>query len=828
MRLKFIIPVLALIAGGTYAAARTLTPEEALLRLNRGNAPRRAMAWDAASHELVKAVDAADGLPALYAFEDARGGYMIVSADDCAEPLLGYSPGGSLTTDSLPASLQWWLDEYSRQIQYAREKGIAAQSVSFPVAKAGRRAVEPLIKSSWDQGEPYNIQCPAYDGERTWTGCVATSMAQVMNYFKYPAKGQGSISYDAASISKRLSLNFSLKKFDWDNMLDRYDKGAYTDEQSAAVAYLMKACGYSVKMDYGLDASGALAMNIRKALIKYFNYDENIRHELRQLYTATEWGDIIYNSVAEGCPVLYGGGSMIGGGHSFICDGYDGDGYFHFNWGWTGMSDGYFLLDALNPYALGAGGGAGGGYNFTQDAVVGVQPPTGKPAVESPLTLVQTGSLAMYERNDSICFDLFAENGPMWVNYNPETLKFTLGAIVERTDDPTVAPVSFAIAPAQISLGAGYGTGPVYFTPGIEKKNFNVADGTYKVTIAICHDGTSEYIPVKCNRGYSNYATVKKQGNNLTIVNEDVYRLEVKEAKLLQDLYYGMATKLGITVANDSEIEMTRGFAPVLISDNSVVMLGESIYLTVKPGETVYREWVTPLYQLQQYFTVESDMKVTLTLFDESTYNMWIEDVHPTVTLHPSPGRPDITTVRAPKIANSKLLGSALDLDRISSVQDPSNMEISATLRLDGGLFGYELLAFIVNDDMSIEKSAGEVMFINTPQTFTFNTTIDFSNAEREKVYNLMIGYNMGGQAQAIGPDLTRFVVPDTAGIENVTGDGGVSFDGATVTAPGCTIAVYNLGGVQLLTARDEADLSSLAPGIYIVKAGDKTIKIAL
>ena len=209
-----------------------------------------------------------------------------------------------------------------------------------------------MITAMWDQIEPYNNMAPLYGSERTYTGCVATTMAMVMDYWNYPEKGQGKVSYTASTIGKRIELDFSKRKFDWDNMLRSYDiDGEYSAEQTDAVAYLMKACGYAVKMDYSTSASATLAMYIGQAMAKYFNYDPNYRYELRLHHSSSEWEQIIYDNLKNAGPVLYGGGSYLGGGHSFVCDGYDGNGFFHFNWGWSGISNGYFSLDALQPDA---------------------------------------------------------------------------------------------------------------------------------------------------------------------------------------------------------------------------------------------------------------------------------------------------------------------------------------------------------------------------------------------------------------------------------------------------------------------------------------------
>lgn len=392
----------ALVTVGT-AVAAPLTPDEALSRI--GGSGFKAPGMNQA--RLLHTVRTETGSPAVYVFDRGEGsGYMILGADDTAYPVLGYADSGSLDVESLPPALSWWLGEYARQIQYASEHGVTAPLSSRLRVAEDRDAIEPMIKTHWDQGTPYNNQCPQEGTKRTYTGCVATSMAQVMNYWKYPERGTGSISYDAATIQKRLSMDFSKQPFDWANMADSYNPGQYTVEQANAVSYLMKACGYSVKMDYGADSSGALAMLIRNALVKYFKYDGNALYTLRMYYSASDWEKLIYDNLKNVGPILYGGDSMLGGGHSFVCDGYDGNGYFHFNWGWAGMSNGYYTLNALNPQALGAGGGTGGGYNFTQDAVLGIQPPTGDPVVNTPPTLTSMGALTSQISDGVLTFAL--------------------------------------------------------------------------------------------------------------------------------------------------------------------------------------------------------------------------------------------------------------------------------------------------------------------------------------------------------------------------------------------------------------------------------------
>lgn len=387
---------LAAILTVANAQAAHVTPEEALARAAKDMPAKTPAKLRMATPHLAHTALSPDGSPAVYVFNAAgRTGYMLLPADDTARPVLGYCDEGSFDADAMPPAMKWWLDEYSAQIEYASSRLQNYPSSQLPNYTPAREAIEPMITAMWDQIEPYNNMAPLYGSERTYTGCVATTMAMVMDYWNYPEKGQGKVSYTASTIGKRIELDFSKRKFDWDNMLRSYDiDGEYSAEQTDAVAYLMKACGYAVKMDYSTSASATLAMYIGQAMAKYFNYDPNYRYELRLHHSSSEWEQIIYDNLKNAGPVLYGGGSYLGGGHSFVCDGYDGNGFFHFNWGWSGISNGYFSLDALQPDALGSGGGAGGGYSFTQDAVLGIQPPTGAPAEPRVETFVQMGSLS--------------------------------------------------------------------------------------------------------------------------------------------------------------------------------------------------------------------------------------------------------------------------------------------------------------------------------------------------------------------------------------------------------------------------------------------------
>ena len=298
------------------------------------------------------------GEAAVYVFNHGEGdGFLVLPADDCAPAVLGYSDSGSIVSDEaqMPDGLRYWLGTLADQIAWRNRNGnnqgflfngktngskhvhADRQEPGIDKVRTDREPIAPLCATRWNQGAPYYNRCPIQNKERCYTGCVATAMAQAMKYHNWPETGEGSNSYGWNNYN--LSMNFAETTFEWGKMLDNYTEGNYSDDEAYAVATLMRACGISVNMGYSPSGSGALSSAIAGALGSYFKYDKSVRYEKRDFYSLNDWEDMIYNSLKNYGPVIYNGQSYEGG-HSFICDGYDKDGYFHFNWGWGGMSDG--------------------------------------------------------------------------------------------------------------------------------------------------------------------------------------------------------------------------------------------------------------------------------------------------------------------------------------------------------------------------------------------------------------------------------------------------------------------------------------------------------
>ena len=336
-------------------------------------------------------------------------GFVIVSGEDRTKTILGYSDSGSFNSSEIPENLKIWLDFYASEIKLLSAQPKKAVSSAKFNANTDLKlnenksvyapAIAPLLGGiKWNQGSPYNNLCPMFDATtRCVSGCVATGMAQVMKYHAWPMMGTASKTYTTKTLNVPLSVDFSITEYKWLNMSDTYSTSS-TQIQKDAVATLMYSCGVAVNMDYG-KSSSASSVTMAKSLITYFNYDANIQFYQRDYYSKSEWSDIIKIELNASRPVLYDGQSATGG-HLFVCDGYDSNGLFHFNWGWGGSSNGYFELTVLNPSDQGIGG-TGGGYNAGQGITIGVQKPNpnSTPTYRLCASKISTNEVDSIDRN---------------------------------------------------------------------------------------------------------------------------------------------------------------------------------------------------------------------------------------------------------------------------------------------------------------------------------------------------------------------------------------------------------------------------------------------
>lgn len=289
------------------------------------------------------ATRASHGTPPYYIYNDRHGrGFVVVAGDDAMGQVLGYSHTGTLDTLRASGELKFLLSAYRDAFhQLQRQPSTRATITTTP---PNRKEVAPLLTTAWNQDDPYS-RLTGYN----YTGCVATAVAQIMYYHRWPERGKGSYSYVVRSDNRTMSVDFSQSVYQWDKMLPKYNtRMALADAKACdAVALLMRDVGVSVNMQYSPTSSGAQTFMAAKALKTYFNYSTSMLNKSDE--GAAAFTQILRKEIENGFPVYISGSVKSGGsGHAWVVDGVDKDNLFHMNFGWGGGGDGYFSVTALN------------------------------------------------------------------------------------------------------------------------------------------------------------------------------------------------------------------------------------------------------------------------------------------------------------------------------------------------------------------------------------------------------------------------------------------------------------------------------------------------
>ncbi len=481
-----------------------------------------------------------------------NNGFIIVSGDDRAKDILGYSHHGIFNSDSLPPNFSTWLNFYQKEIKvlmnqpeelsYTSSVSLSPTENTTTNKTTYATSVAPLLGGiKWDQGTPYNELCPTIStksSERTVTGCVATAMAQVMRYHQWPITGKGSNTYTPDGYFQALTVDFSKTTYDWKNMTETYNSLSTATEKTA-VATLMYHCGVAVNMDYGFSSS-ASPTNMAKALIKYFSYDPNIQSYHRDYYTRSEWENMLKTELNAKHPVLYAGNSTDAG-HQFVCDGYDSNDRFHFNWGWSGESDGYFELSALNPSALGIGGGTSGGFNSDQLFVIGVQKPN-ETSVAAPYQLHLYSPLKI-SANSISRTNTFSINADIY-NMGITNFSGSIGLALYNENGFVKLIKSYSVS----SLDTYYGWSGLEYSSSIPT---DVINGNYKLYSVFLPSGKSEWQIMRGKVGTANYLNVAVTSSNVTFsIPNMLPNLTQNSLSTIGNLYQNSTGRFNVNLTN--------------------------------------------------------------------------------------------------------------------------------------------------------------------------------------------------------------------------------------------------------------------------------------
>ena len=318
------------------------------------------------SSELVYTYSDAEGTPYIYIFNVGGAGFVAVSAEDRVKPILAYSTEGTFSADDIAPAFNYTIKSYTDDIQYIRKNNIErltdiseewtrVEKTGSVKAVRNSRTVPILLETLWNQNYPYNALCPEDDGGNgghVYAGCVATAMAQVMKYFNHPKQGTGSHTYTPGGFGypsyPAQTANYGETLYNFERMPMQLDSTS-TEEDIFYIAQLQWHCGISVEMMYGPDGSGAYSEYVPDAIGQYFCYNPDANYIYKDWYWKDNFSEMLKDELDLGRPLYYSGQDDGGsGGHAFVCDGYDENDFFHFNWGWDGKDNAWCAMGALN------------------------------------------------------------------------------------------------------------------------------------------------------------------------------------------------------------------------------------------------------------------------------------------------------------------------------------------------------------------------------------------------------------------------------------------------------------------------------------------------
>lgn len=625
-----------------------------------------------------------DSDPLYYVFnQQFNRGFVIVSAESRTVDVLGYADSGSFNPDSVPPGLQYWLNQCRNEIVAVREGKAQAQAEVQAEVQAEAQVqgkVVPLLQAiKWNQSAPYNDLCPVINAEtkeKAATGCVATGMAQVMKYFQWPEFGYGSKKYTTKTLKLPVDARFSLVRYDWKNMTNAYGKGS-TSEQINAVATLMYHCGAAVEMDFD-KASAASVLNMGKALIHNFGYDNHLQLLHRDYYSRQEWLQIIKNELNQSRPVIYSGSDVENSGHLFICDGYDEQDYLHFNWGWGGLSDGYFHVSELKPPAGDAGAGNGDGYFYNQSITVGIQKPNRKSVKQYSMYLQShvSASDSLLKRKDAFSVSLHKV-----YNLGLHRFKGKFGLALFQNNRIVSVIKSLNIS----DLDSYYGYTELVFDA--LKIPAAIAPGNYLLYPVFKSDSETGWTIIRGKNGTFNHFQIEIAGDSMKLNPESVLSpdIQIMSFEVKGKIYQHRSAGFDISIFNKGTGDYHSNI-DVYLQHADSVNTGEPVATTrvsLNPGETKTFSFKSLIekqpgkYLLKVCYDKSNDISnpdMTATAVSE-----WVQ-----VLSEPS-GTPDL-----------KIVGKIAFAD--AGAVHQHDVSIRATITNQGSRYEDEVIAFVFPD----------------------------------------------------------------------------------------------------------------------------------
>jgi len=768
-------------------------------------------------------------------------GFVIISGNDVTKTVLGYSDESVFQTADMPDNLKFWLNYYRSAIKDAISNGTStalldssetdtttnnglavrwidtedtASKTATTVSLRSTNVVKPLLGSiKWDQGSPYYNLCP-YDSEEdayTYTGCIATAMAQIMKYYEWPVTGTGSNRYMLDGYGFQYA-NFGTTTYDWDNMLDSYG-GNTSDTEENAVATLMYHCGVAVDMDYSVDGSGSNSYSAATALVDHFGYDEDIQYVNREYYSSSQWAALVMDELNAARPVLYSGTSGDYG-HAYVCDGYDSDGLFHINWGYSGMYNGYYELSVLNyesdkTYTT-------GGYTTDQIILTGIQKPDNVSKPFYQMVLYSNGLTSGTSRLSSASSGFTLSYG--FVNYGLNTFNGHIGVALYK--EGTLQDI---LASDSALVNSFYGTEDYSLT---DVTLPSLSSGAYQLYAVYKPTGTSAWSVFKPNNQLNNYLNVTVDGSSVTISKpaEAPVLTLADTLRLLGNAYKGKTANFSVSIQNTGS-EFYSNLAVYLYKTTST-----SITQYVNYGVVCIPSGETRTFTISGTLSCSAGTYYAVAVFD-STNNLSTGNYK---KLTPSSMNPvSVIVLSTPSTASITLDSPVAFSDSSTTICKNQEVALNATITNSGGYYDYYLIAFIFPEagGYSVGYLDPKTICIdmNETQTVSLTGTIDLAPAD----YFLALYYYPSDSWTVITPQansiLSFTVTNQTVGLSEATSSGlwnlypNPASDVLTLQSPETVryIRIRDLSGRIVLETRETKPIpvSDLVEGIYLLQA---------
>ena len=752
----------------------------------------------------------------LYAFDrGTANGFVVVAGDDRAPQILGYTDTGSFDISNMPENMRWWIQQYEQQMRYLQDNPKAR----LTTPKSNVNVVAPLLgEIEWNQESPYNANCPYmsyYDEDeeetvsgKAPTGCVATALAQVMRYHKWPNESKGNISYTTYTLKQNITADLNAT-YNWDLMLPTYTGVTATDEQKAEVAKLMYNVGAALQSDYTPSGTGATDVDVVPTLVRYFNYDPGARYVQRDYTAVNLYEQGLINEIEAGRPVPYGGVTKKNDGHFFVLDGINEDGYYHINWGWGGLSNGYFLISSLDPDAQGVGGSTSTytAFKYHQLYISGLQKPqegskTGWNIMANDISKIND----TYAKGDEI-------NTTIYDAYNNscsyDTLKCKLYWDIYDSEG-TIIEKNF-IKNDTLALNYGFDKLTTNF-----KIPADIADGEYTVKLDFtqAEDDYTEIHNVAMKAGANKYYKINVEGDEVNVSTAAGLKLSI-ESVTPERLKAGETSDLKVTFKNTGE-DYVGDF---------------NFFLYVNGKKNVYPNYTSP----QRIVSIPANSTVSLD-FKENIPSKLVTDDDYVLQFYyyttDEDGYTDKNNAAKTKIGvdGAAKPAALYILDDIQAVNEtdgkvPMNdIQLGVNFENEGAEYNAPIIVKATSDDDWSFEDSFTTDTINVPADCNSKYVIlkgALTNVEEGKTYELCIYTNDNefiDPSYCNGVDVT--IASNTTAINMTVVGKGIILSNNTVSAADASqIALFDINGSLINKVNgNKLSIENVRKGCYLIR----------